>query len=526
MSVRIVVDNIRIPMSCDDEQALSVAHKKLSKLGISFSKDTLHIHKKSVDARRKSNITFVCSVTAESEDNSLLSKKYEGIRVIENEELHFSCGSEKMNGRPFIVGFGPAGIFCGLILATYGLCPVILERGDEVSKRVAKIDEFYNTGKLDTESNIQFGAGGAGTFSDGKLVTRIGDARCGFVLKTLVDLGAPEDILWKAKPHIGTDILREVVSNAADRIIELGGEIRYNTKVDTVGDGFVVINGEKISCGPVVLAPGHSSRDTYMNILRDGYFVEAKPFSIGVRAEHLQSELDRAMYGDEALWTKLGHAEYQLSMRKGERGVYTFCMCPGGEVVAAASEEHTVVSNGMSRYKRDGRNANAAIAVSVLPDDFSGDPVRAIEFQRELEKAAFVAGGKNYSAPCQSVGAFLAGVEGGYGDRIVPTYMNSKVAPADFNKLLPVFASKLLAEGIASFGRKIKGYDAPDVPLTGIETRTSAPLRIVRDERLCALGHSLVYPCGEGAGYAGGITSAAVDGLRVAEAILSRFMRD
>ncbi len=526
MSVQIVVDNIRIPISCDDDKALDVARKKLLEKGISFSDDTLHIHKKSVDARRKSNITFVCSVTCESEDNSLGQNQFDGIRVIEKGELQFGAGTERMEGRPYIVGFGPAGIFCGLILASFGLRPVILERGDEVSRRVKKIDEFYNTGKLDTESNIQFGAGGAGTFSDGKLVTRIGDARTGFVLKKLCELGAPEDILWKAKPHIGTDILREVVSNAADKICELGGEILYNTKVDTVGDGFVVVNGERIACGPVVLAPGHSSRDTYMNLLSDGYFVEAKPFSIGVRAEHLQTELDRAMYGDEALWTRLGHAEYQLSLKKGDRGVYTFCMCPGGEVVAAASEEDTVVTNGMSRHKRDGRNANAAVAVSVLPSDFSGDPVRAIEFQRELERAAFIAGGKSYAAPCQSVGSFLSGVEGGYGDRIVPTYMNSNVAPADFNKLLPSFASKLLAEGLVSFGRKIKGYDAPDVPLTGIETRTSAPLRIVRDERLCALGHSLVYPCGEGAGYAGGITSAAVDGIRVAEAILSRFMRD
>ena len=288
----------------------------------------------------------------------------------------------------------------------------------------------------------------------------------------------------------------------------------------------MVVKGEKIPCGPVILAPGHSARDTYDTLLSDGYMIEAKPFSIGVRAEHLQADIDLAMYGDDSLFEKLGHAEYQLSHRKGERGVYTFCMCPGGEVVAAASEEGGVVTNGMSCHARDGRNANAAVAVSVLPSDFSSDPRSAIEFQRQLERAAFISGGSSYAAPCQSVGAFFDGFEGGYGERIVPTYMNSNVTPCDFNKLLPDFAVSMLKEGLSVFGKKIKGYDSPDVPLTGIETRTSAPLRILRDERLCAVGHSLVYPCGEGAGYAGGITSAAVDGIRVAEAILSRFMRD
>ncbi|MBE6587192.1 MAG: hypothetical protein E7647_02110 [Ruminococcaceae bacterium] len=524
MKSRITVDNIRIPLSACDADAVAIAEKTLKRNRISYDKATLHIHKKSVDARKKNDITFVCSVTAEGDADPEI--KIPGIRINPIEELTFGCGAEKLCARPYIIGFGPAGIFCGLILAHFGLRPVILERGGSISDRVRAVESFYKTGILDTETNIQFGAGGAGTFSDGKLVTRIGDMRTSFVLKKLFELGAPENILWNAKPHIGTDVLRDVVSRAADEIISLGGEIRYNTKADFVGDGFVVVNGERIPCGPVVLAPGHSSRDTYMNLIAGGYSVEAKPFSIGVRAEHLQSELDRAMFGDESLSGVLGHAEYQLSHRRGERGVYTFCMCPGGEVVAAASEEGGVVTNGMSYHARDGKNANAAVAVSVLPSDFSGDPVKAIEFQRSLERCAFLAGGKTYAAPCQSVGAFFEGRDGGYSGRIVPTYMNSNVVPADFNRLLPGFASSLLKEGLSSFGRKIKGYDSPDVPLTGIETRTSAPLRILRDERLVALGHTLVYPCGEGAGYAGGITSAAVDGLRVAEAILSRFKRD
>ncbi|MBQ4067431.1 MAG: hypothetical protein IJD22_07300 [Clostridia bacterium] len=523
---RIVINNIRLPITCDDNEAVLAAEKILKGSRISYVKSSLHIHKRSVDARKKSSITFVYSVTCESEAEPESIRACGDIKISAAEKLTFGMGCERMNGRPYIIGLGPAGIFCALILAAHGLSPVVLERGDSVDNRVRKIDSFYKTGILDTETNIQFGAGGAGTFSDGKLVTRIGDARIGYVLKKLVELGAPESICWNAKPHIGTDVLREVIKRAADEICSLGGEIRYNTKADSVGDGYVTVEGERIPCGLVVLAPGHSSRDTYMSLIDGGYAIEAKPFSIGVRAEHLQSELDRAMFGDEDLSNRLGHAEYSLSLRQGERGVYTFCMCPGGEVVAAASEEGGVVTNGMSRHARDGKNANAAVAVSVLPSDFSGDPVGAIRFQRELERAAFAAGGGGYCAPCQTIGGLNNGTAGGFGKRIVPTYMNSNVKGADFNKLLPSFASSLLKDGLRAFGRRIKGYDSLDVPLTGIETRTSAPLRILRDERFCALGHNLVYPCGEGAGYAGGITSAAVDGIRVAEAILSRFSRD
>ena len=281
-----------------------------------------------------------------------------------------------------------------------------------------------------------------------------------------------------------------------------------------------------MACGPVILATGHSARDTYAYLMEAGYAVEPKPFSVGVRAEHLQEELDAALYGDAQLAQRLGHGEYQMSWRRGQRGVYTFCMCPGGEVVAAASETGGVVTNGMSRHDRNGKNGNAAVAVSVLPEDFGNSPVGAIQFQRALEQAAFAAGGGDYSAPCQSVGNFYVGKPGGFGERILPSYSNGRVRAADFNVLLPPFICDMLKEGLHRFSGKIAGYDAPDVPLTGIETRTSAPVRILRNDNLTAIGRNLVYPCGEGAGYAGGIMSAAADGIRVALAILSRFRRD
>ncbi len=522
---KITVTNIRIPASGEDGDALLAAEKRLCAAGVTYEKNSLHIYKKSVDARRRDRISFVYSVSCLS-DAPADAVHGDGIRADNEEELVLPLGQEKLNGRIYIVGMGPAGMFCGLLLASCGMRPIIIERGDNVSERVKKVEKFYSDGTLDINTNIQFGAGGAGTFSDGKLVTRIGDSRVSYVLKKLHELGAPEDILWRAKPHIGTDVLRQVVENTAAEITKLGGEIRYNTRAERVGDGWIQIDGERLRCGAVVVAPGHSARDLYASLMADGYAVEAKPFSVGVRIEHLQNELDRAMYGSETLAEKLGHAEYQLSYRKGERGVYSFCMCPGGEVVAAASEDGGVVTNGMSRHDRASGTANAAIAVSVLPSDFGGSAEGAVTFQRQLERAAYKAGGSNWYAPCQSVGNFYKGRDGGYGERIKPTYMDSKVTPADFNKLLPPFVSSMLKEGLKSFSGKIKGFSDADVPMTGIETRTSAPLRILRDERLCALGYSFVYPCGEGAGYAGGITSAAVDGIRVAEAILARFKRD
>ena len=526
MRTKIIIENIRVPISAADAEILAAAEKVLKREGICYDAKTLHLYRRSVDARHKQKISFVSSVIVESDFPPHKISTAENIRVHAEEVPEIPVGSDPLPGRPVIVGFGPAGIFSALLLARAGMRPLVLERGAPVSERQAAVQRFTSEGILDPENNVQFGAGGAGTFSDGKLTTRIGDGKCRFVLETLHTLGAPEDILWRAKPHIGTDVLCKVIENADREIRSLGGEIRYHAKVASIGEGWVSVAGEKIPCGPVILATGHSSRDTYAHLLQSGYHVTAKPFSVGVRIEHLQEEMDIAMYGDPSLSQRLGHAEYQVSYRQGARGVYSFCMCPGGQVMAAASEFGGVVTNGMSRHARDLPNCNAAIAVSVLPEDFGGDPEGAIRFQRDLEQAAFRAGGGDYSAPCQSVGAFYAGRSGGYGNRIVPSYRNGRVQPADFNVLLPGFVSGMLQQGLRRFGRKIRGFDAPDVPLTGIETRTSAPVRILRGEDLTAPGHSNVYPCGEGAGYAGGIMSAAVDGMRVALAILGRYRCD
>lgn len=480
----------------------------------------VRISKKSIDARRE--LSFVYSVTAEI-DRPRRKITDPQIREYTEAELELSRGNEKMEHRPVIVGFGPAGMFAGLLLSEMGYKPLILERGADVEERTAAVERFIKLGVLDTNTNIQFGAGGAGTFSDGKLTTRINDPLTAYVLKKLYELGAPEDILYKAKPHIGTDILREVVANTDFRIRELGGEIRYKTTAKDIRDGKLTADGEVIPFDVLILATGHSARDTYAELMDSGFAVEPKPFSVGVRAEHLQSDIDTAMFGEHAGDPYLGHAEYQLSYRRGERGCYTFCMCPGGTVVPSASEEFGVVTNGMSTRARDGRNANAAVCVSVLPTDYGEDPRAAIEFQRNLERQAYNLGGGGYTAPMQTVGDLLDGKSGTEYSKIVPTYRDGNVKPADLTKIFPSFVTEMLKAGISDFGRKIKGYDEKSVPLTGVETRTSAPVRILRGENLVALGKRGIYPCGEGAGYAGGIVSAAVDGIRVASKIIEKY---
>ena len=482
------------------------------------------IFRRSVDTRHGTvSLVFSVAVTVSADLSDEVLTRADSVRLMEIDPTEgLLPGEEAAAGRPVIVGFGPCGMFAALMLAEAGYRPIVIERGDNVLTRTQRVGVFLRTGELDTDSNIQFGAGGAGTFSDGKLVTRINDARSHYVLRRLVEYGAPREILTQAKPHIGTDKLLGVVAAIDRRIRASGGEIFYRTKMTALR----VINGRvaavvtdagDIPCGQVILAIGHSARDTYALLSESGFLLEPKPFSVGVRIEHRQADIDRAVYKREAGHPKLGPAEYALSKRIGEDAVYTFCMCPGGEVVAAASETGGVVTNGMSRYRRDGVNANAALVVSVVPKD---DPVG---FQRRLEAAAFVAGGSDYAAPIQTVGDFLTGSRGTEPGRVQPSYRKGKVRTADLAALFPPRITQMLRLGLLDFERKLRGFSVPDAILTGVETRTSAPYRIRRSDALTAIGYDNIYPCGEGAGYAGGITSAAVDGLRIAEALIRRF---
>lgn len=524
----ILLRNIKIPANLDDEAAFSVVRRRLK--GVGLGTDCVcHIHRRSVDARQRDRIMLVMSVSVELASH--VSEKQlaalDAVRLTQSEP-EIKIGSGEMSDRPVVVGFGPAGIFAALLLAENGYRPIVLERGDGIEERVAATDRFAKEQILDPESNIQFGAGGAGTFSDGKLMTRVNDPLCGYVLKRLHAFGAPEEILYLAKPHIGTDVLREVVKNAEKAIVAAGGEVRYRTKMSGIEQN----NGKVVSvktdqgdfgCGGLILAPGHSARDTYRYLIENNYDIIPKEFSVGVRIEHLQSEIDRALYGESVDTDRLGHAEYQLSHREGGRGVYSFCMCPGGVVASAASEEGGIVVNGMSYHARDGKNANCALAVSVLRSDFGDDPMRAIAFQRQIEQKAFLATDKSYAAPMQTVGNFLSDVPGGSLKRVKPTYMDGFCRGADLRKILPTFVTDLLAVGIRKFERSISGFSAPDTVLTAPETRTSAPLRILRNVDGLATGFVNFYPAGEGAGYAGGITSAAVDGLRSALHLMEKY---
>jgi hypothetical protein len=522
MKERYLVENIAVGTNNAESEALEAARRILRHLGAGDI-SSLRLHRKSLDARRRS-VRFVCSVFAECEMPRSVTEdelKHSGVKRREKFTLSFTPGKEPMAGRPVIVGFGPAGMFAALTLCEYGYRPVVLERGGDVDERVRAVESFLAGGALDLRSNVQFGAGGAGTFSDGKLTCRIGDAASEKVLDTLVSLGAPEDITYKAKPHVGTDVLRGVVKNAAARIRESGGEVRFDSLAENIGDSSLSVGGERISFGALVLACGHSARDTYRELIASGYGVSAKAYSVGVRIEHLRDDVNRAMLGEYA--DLLPPAEYGFSERRGERGVYTFCMCPGGVVTASSSEDGTVVTNGMSFRARDGRNSNSALCVSVLPGDFGDSPLGAISFQNELEKRAFELGGSSFAAPAQTVGDFLGGTSGTRPTRVIPTYRGGDVRLADLRELFPRFITGMLELGITSFARKMKGFDSPDAILCGVESRTSSPVRITRGEGRNAPGHDLVYPCGEGAGYAGGIVSAAVDGIRTAGAIIERF---
>ncbi|MBQ5649170.1 MAG: FAD-dependent oxidoreductase [Clostridia bacterium] len=525
----LIISDIALSPDAGDSAAVAEAKKRISRYVPKAKMLSAHIYRCSVDARRKNNVRLVYSVSCTLEgarpDKDALSALHGAFPAAPF--LSSSLPDPKRPALPpLVVGTGPAGLFAALLLAEKGMEPIVIERGGCMSERIACRDDFYRTKILDPDCNIQFGAGGAGTFSDGKLVTRVNDPRCAAVLKMLSELGAPEDILRRARPHVGTDLLPGIIENAARRIEELGGRIMYRTKLT----GFEAANGiiteartdkGNIPCSCCVLATGHSARDIYAMLPLYDIQREAKPFSVGVRVEHLTEDIDRAMYGALAGHPALGHAEYSLSYRVNGRGVYTFCMCPGGEVVCGSTEDGGVVTNGMSTYARDGRNSNAAVAVSVNPADVGGNPEDAVKFQRMLEMRAHTLGGGGFAAPMCTVSDLMAGTRGTRPRRVLPTYMDGNCTLADMSELFPKFITDSLRGGLRAFGGILNGFDTGDAVLTGAETRTSAPMRILRSaETLTAPGIANLYPCGEGAGYAGGITSAAADGLKVAEMII------
>lgn len=507
----------------------------IKKLGIPASDlISMAIFKRGVDARKSDAILFVYTLDIEvKNEEKILArfKKDPHVKEAPDTSYHFVAKALQASKatRPVIVGFGPSGIFAALILAQSGFKPIVLERGKAVRERTKDTFGLWRKSILNPESNVQYGEGGAGTFSDGKLYSQIKDPKHygRKVLHEFVKAGAPEEILYVSHPHIGTFRLVGMVEEMRQNIIELGGEIRFQSRVDDIEiengevQGVVLQSGERIATNHLVLAVGHSARDTFEMIHKRGIYIEAKPFSIGFRIEHPQSLIDHARFGPNAQHPVLGAADYKLVHHaKNGRSVYSFCMCPGGTVVAAASEEGRVVTNGMSQYSRNERNANAGIVVGINPEeDYPGDPLAGMEFQRKWEARAFELGGKNYQAPGQLIGDFINGKPSTAFGTVQPSYTPG-VHLTDLSSALPEYAITAIREALPAFAKQIKGFDLPDGILTGVETRTSSPIRIKRDdETLQSINTKGLYPTGEGAGYAGGILSAAVDGIRIAEAV-------
>ncbi|AYF53711.1 hypothetical protein Z957_05890 [Clostridium sp. K25] len=530
MTIRI--NNIVLDINEDHDVLYKKAAKKL-KIDKTHIKN-LKIIKESIDARKKNNIRFTYSIEINCDNESKVVSKVKSNDIkIEKEDIEekFVFGNKKLNNRPIVIGMGPAGMFAALLLARNGYKPIVIERGEKVEERTKSVEEFWKSGKLNLNSNVQFGEGGAGTFSDGKLTTRIKDKRCDFVLREFVKAGAPEEITYMGKPHIGTDILKDVVKNIRNEIISLGGDVKFNSKLEDIKikDNkivSVIVNGDEIPCETLVLALGHSARDTYEMLFNRGIFMSPKAFAIGVRIEHSQSFINENQYGKFKDHPRLKAADYRLAYtsKNTNRAVYSFCMCPGGEVVAAASEEGRLVTNGMSYYSRDKENANSAIVVTVGENDFIGDtPLKGMEFQRHYESLAYNLGGGDYVAPVQLVGDFLNDRISTKLGSIKPTYKPGYTFK-DLRKCLPNGVIDTLKEGLVEFNKKIHGFATEDVIMTGIETRTSAPVKIERNENLESISVKGLYPSGEGAGFAGGIISAAVDGLKSAENIMKEYL--
>jgi uncharacterized FAD-dependent dehydrogenase len=534
--VSVLINGITVPWNTDDNEIIRAALRKCS-----LPMSTIAaIYRVAVDARKQSDIKKAASILVNLQSPEAERKTADAYPFcVLHEEYELPALPPPDGRRVVIAGFGPAGIFAALHLAENGYKPLVLERGGRVEERVRSVERFWESGVLDTESNVQFGEGGAGTFSDGKLTTRVNDPFVRYILKTFVRFGAPETILTQAKPHIGTDLLRGIIKNIREYIVTKGGEVRFNsclTGFETTKDGRIntvtVGSGNNRYCEPcdaLILAIGHSARDTFEMLLKSGAEMTAKPFSVGVRIEHKQEAVDNALYGvNHECYKNLPRGEYQLSKRFAQfgdlnkRAAYTFCMCPGGVVVPSQSETETIVTNGMSYNARDGENANSAVCVSVSPADFGDKPLDGVEFSRDIERKAYAAVNtpnttSPYTAPACTVESFLTGKPSLSGATVNPTYALG-VMEADFTAIFPEFVTETLKAGLADFARKMRAFGDGGAVLTAPETRTSSPVRINRNDHLCSKNIKGLYPCGEGAGYAGGIVSAAADGLKCAEA--------